>query len=399
LLKRAVLGRLARVSSGRLTVVELGDQHEFGQADATGLVASIRVFNPRFYRAVALGGGIGAAESYIRGDWDSPDLTAALGVLARNAEALARIEGGAARLVAPFRSAANWMRRNTPQGSRRNIAAHYDLSNDFFALMLDPTMTYSSAVFPTPDATLEEGSIEKYDRICRKLELGPEDHVLEIGTGWGGFALHAAGRYGCRVTTTTISEEQHTYAAERIREASLNDQITLLKEDYRNLTGVYDKLVSIEMIEAVGERYLPGYFSKCSGLLKPDGQMLLQAITIPDHRYDNYRKGVDFIQRYIFPGGFLPSMGAITRCLAGHTDFRFLHCEDFGPHYAQTLAHWRENFLRNLDRVKSLGFDERFIKTWLYYLAYCEAGFQERQIGVAQLLLTKPDCRREPVLV
>jgi len=398
LFRKAVLGRLGKLQTGRLTVVDQGDTWEFGETGELGLAATISVSDHRFYRDVALGGGLGAAEAYIRGDWDSPDLTAAMQVLAQNAELLAGVEKGAARLLRPLRAGANWLRRNTRSGSKRNISAHYDLSNEFFALMLDPTMTYSSAVFLTPEATLEEASTEKYDRICRKLQLRPADHVLEIGTGWGGFAEHAVKRYGCRVTTTTISDAQHSFAERRFRNAGLAERITLLQDDYRDLRGVYDKLVSIEMIEAVGEKFLPGYFAKCSALLKADGMMCLQAITIPDHRYDTYRKSVDFIQRYIFPGGFIPSMGAMTSCLGRQTDFRFLHSEDFGSHYAETLAHWRQRFGESIDTVRSLGFDERFIRTWRYYLCYCEAGFRERQIGVSQLLLTKPGCRREAVL-
>lgn len=354
--------------------------------------------DPRFYRAALLGGGLGAAESYLRGHWETEDLTMLMRVFAMNWKVLSGVEKTGGRWLEPLRSAANWLRRNTPTGSKRNIAAHYDLSNDFFQLMLDPTMTYSSGVFPDAGASLESASIEKYDRICRKLQLRPCDHVMEIGTGWGGFAHHAAQHYGCRVTTTTISEAQHQYAAQRFRDSSLTDRVTLLKHDYRDLTGQFDKLVSIEMIEAVGEKFLPGYFAKCSDLLKPDGMMLLQGITIPDHRYDRYRRSVDFIRRYIFPGGFLPSMGAISGCLASHTDFRVLHLEDFGAHYAATLNRWHDNFHQHLDQVRALGFDDRFVRMWDYYLSYCEAGFLERQIGVAQLLLTKPDCRREPLL-
>ena len=392
------MGRLAKLEAGQLTVVDRSGAFEFGQVRNDGPAALINVHHRRFYRHIVLGGSLGAAESHIRGDWDSPNLTAVMRVLAQNAEILAGVERGTARLLRPLRSAASWLRRNTPAGSKRNIAAHYDLSNEFFALMLDPTMTYSSGVFATCEASLEEAAIEKYDRICRKLQLAPEDHVLEIGTGWGGFAEHAATNYGCRITTTTISDEQHAYAERRFRYAGLDDRITLLKDDYRDVHGQYDKLVSIEMIEAVGQRFLPGYFAKCSDLLKPSGMMCLQSITIPDHRYDRYRKSVDFIQRYIFPGGFLPSMRAIGEGLGRSTDFRLFHMEDFGPHYADTLAHWRGNFWREIDSVKALGFDERFIRTWHYYLCYCEAGFRERQVGVSQLTLTKPACRREPVL-
>ncbi len=398
LFRQAVLRRLARLKYGQLTLVDRSGAFEFGEVGACGPAATINVANRRFYREVVLGGALGAAESYLRGDFDSPDLMAALQVLARNAELLAGIERGAANLLRPARHAANWLKRNTRAGSKRNIAAHYDLSNEFFALMLDRTMTYSSGLFLKPEMTLEEASVAKYDRICRKLELTPRDHLLEIGTGWGGFAEHAARNYGCRVTTTTISDQQHDYAARRFQEGGLADRVALLRQDYRDLQGRFDKLVSIEMIEAVGEKYLPGYFSKCSNLLKPDGMMCLQAITIPDHRYDRYRKSVDFIQRYIFPGGFLPSMGAMAGAIGQGTDFRIQHVEDFGPHYAATLAKWRTNFWRQIDQVKQLGFDERFIRTWEYYLCYCEAGFRERQIGVAQLVLTKPACRRAPLV-
>ena len=390
--------RLANLQTGQLTVVDRNGAHEFGQLGASGPAATITVHDRRFYRAVVLGGSLGAAEAYIRGDWDSTDLTAAMRVLAQNTRVLAGVERGATKLLVPLRSAVNRWRRNTRAGSKRNIGAHYDLSNDFLALMLDPTMTYSSGIFPSPTSTLETASIEKYDRICRKLQLTPHDHVLEIGTGWGGFAEHAARRYGCRVTTTTISDQQHAYASRRFRDGSLQNRVQLLKHDYRDLSGKYDKLVSIEMIEAVGQKFLPGYFSKCSELLKPNGMMVLQAITIPDHRYDRYRKSVDFIQQYIFPGGFLPSIGAIGGCLARGTDFRFFHAEEFGQDYARTLAAWRRNFWERMDRIQSLGFDERFIRTWHYYLCYCEAGFRERQIGVSHILLTKPACRRAPIL-
>jgi cyclopropane-fatty-acyl-phospholipid synthase len=398
LFRRAVLNQFAKLQFGQMTVVDRSGAFEFGQVGQRGPAATINVHNRRFYRDVVLGGSLGAAESYIRGDFDSPDLIAVMRVLAQNTEILTGMEQGVARLFRPLRAAANWLRRNTPAGSKRNIAAHYDLSNDFFSLMLDPTMTYSSGVFLSREATLEEASIEKYDRICRKLQLTPADHILESGTGWGGFAEHAVKNYGCRVTTTTISDAQHAYAARRFRESGIDHRITLLKQDYRDLRGKFDKLVSIEMIEAVGEKFLPGYFAKCSDLLKPDGMMCLQSITIPDHRYDRYRKSVDFIQRYIFPGGFLPSMSAIGDCLGRATDFRLFHVEDFGNHYGDTLAQWRRRFWKEIDEVKALGFDERFIRTWHYYLCYCEAGFRERQIGVAQLTLTKPACRREPIL-
>lgn len=385
-----VHARLARIERGALRVRdEFGDERFGNEVDAQ-LRGEIIVNHPRFYRRVALAGSLGAAEAYVDGDWDSPDLTAALRVLAANLEEISGVDRGMPRLLAPLRGGAAWLRRNTRRGSRRNIAQHYDLSNEFFALMLDPTMTYSSGVFPTEGSSLEEASIEKYDRICRRLRLTPRDHVLEIGTGWGGFAEHAATRYGCRVTTTTISQEQHDYAAARFRRSGVADRVELLQQDYRDLRGEYDRLVSIEMIEAVGEKYLPTFFAACSRLLKPTGAMLLQAITIPDCRYDQYRRSVDFIQKHIFPGGFLPSPSAITDCLRSRTDFRLDHQEDFALHYARTLAAWRDNLWSQLESVRRLGFDQRFLRLWRYYLSYCEAGFLERQIGVSQWLLTKP---------
>lgn len=383
-----VLRRLQRLTEGRLTLRDRHGEATLGPG-GEGPAGAITVHRDRFYRRVALQGSIGAGESYVDGDWDTPDLTAALRVFAANLESIQGVERGAPVLLKPFRAFAHWLRRNTPSGSRSNIAQHYDLSNDFYELMLDPTMTYSSGYFPSADSTMEEASREKYDRLCRRLRLGPDDHVLEIGTGWGGFAMHAATEYGCRVTTTTISQAQHDYAAERFRRAGVSERIELLLEDYRDLRGEYDKLVSIEMIEAVGERYLPEYFRQCSRRLKTTGAMALQAITIPDCRYDAYRHSVDFIQKHVFPGGFLPSPGAITDCLRRETDLRLAHQEDFAEHYARTLAAWRDNLFGRLGEASALGFDERFLRLWNYYLSYCEAGFRERQIGVSQWLLTK----------
>ncbi|MEZ6152737.1 MAG: cyclopropane-fatty-acyl-phospholipid synthase family protein [Pirellulaceae bacterium] len=391
--RNLVLNRLSMLQDGQLTVHDAFGEKCIGRLTGAETSASIHVHRNQFYRRIALGGSLGAAESYIRGDWESPNLTDAMRVLARNMEVLAGVEQGGSKLLRPLRVAANWLRRNTRRGSRRNISTHYDLSNAFFALMLDPTMTYSSAFFDNSKTTLEEASIEKYDRICRKLQLAPSDHVLEIGTGWGGFAEHAAKQYGCRVTTTTISEKQHAYATARFSKAGLTAQVTLLNDDYRDLRGSFTKLVSIEMVEAVGQRYLPEYFAKCSQLLQPDGAMCLQAIVIPDHRYERYQRSVDFIQQYIFQGGFLPSMGAIADCVGRRTDLRFVHREDFGAHYATTLSMWRQRFWENIDKVKALGFDERFVRMWHYYLCYCEAGFHERQIGVSQVLLAKPKCQ------
>lgn len=358
--------------------------------------ARIHVHDPRFYSSVALGGSLGAAEAYLAGYWDTDDLTATLRLFVRNSGAVGRIDCGMAMIGAPVRKAINLLNRNTRAGSRRNIAAHYDLGNEFFEQFLDETMAYSCGVFEQPEFTLRDASIAKFDRICRALRLGPSDHLLEIGAGWGGFAIHAAMQYGCRVTTTTISRQQFEYAKARVQRAEVQDRIELLLRDYRDLSGTYDKLVSIEMIEAVGHEYLPTYFAKCSDLLAPDGMMALQAITIPDQRYEAYRKSTDFIQKHIFPGGCLPSLGAMCAAVRTGTDMRISHLQDLAPHYARTLAEWRRRFHDRAERIRSLGADEWFMRSWNYYFSYCEAGFAERQIGVSQLVLSKPDCRAEP---
>lgn len=386
--RRIVFRLLESISIGELTISDGLGSRSFGDP-ATGQSGHIIVRDSRFYSMVVCGGGLSAAEAYIRGYWDSPDLVATMQVFASNLAKLESIEGLGAKLLQPVRNAMNWFRRNTRSGSRRNISAHYDLSNDFFALMLDPTMTYSSGRFESDKSTLEQSSLAKYEAICQRLELSASDHVIEVGCGWGGFAEYAAKQYGCRITGTTISAQQFNFAKKRIHDAALSDQVTLLQEDYRDLTGTYDKLVSIEMIEAVGEQFFDVYFRKCCSLLKPAGKMAIQAITIPDHRVDRYRNSVDFIQRYIFPGGFLPSVGGIGKSLAKVTDFRVNLLEDFGGDYATTLALWRENFWANIKQVEELGFDERFIRTWDYYLCYCEAGFRERQIGVSQIVLQR----------
>jgi cyclopropane-fatty-acyl-phospholipid synthase len=371
---------------------------DFGAKDAFGPAAEIRVEDYRFYRALALEGTLGAADAYLNGWWNSEDLVGLFRLLTTNSDVLGTVDGLIARLARGLSAWGHFLRRNTVRGSRRNIAAHYDLGEDFYSLFLDETMTYSAGVFLHPDAALADASREKYDRICRKLQLTPENHILEIGTGWGGFALHAAQHYRCRVTTTTISRCQYQHARDRVRQAGLEGRIAVLSDDYRNLTGVYDHLVSVEMVEAVGHQYLDRFFGQCSRLLRPDGLMLLQAITIPENRFPQYVRSVEFIQKYIFPGGCLPSIGAIAAAVGRTTDFRFLHLEDFGSHYAETLARWRQRFWQNIDKVRSLGFEERFIRMWHYYLCYCEAGFLENQIGVAQIVLARPSCRRRPLL-
>jgi cyclopropane-fatty-acyl-phospholipid synthase len=394
--RRLVLGRLEGLSRGRLVLREGSAEKAFGQRAAdSGLTVQVTVHDRRFFGDLAFGGSLGAGEAYMQGYWSCDDLTGLVQLLLRNRDVLDGMDGGTARLTEPLARMFHWINRNTREGSRRNIAAHYDLGNEFFRLWLDPTMMYSAAIFERPEATLHEASVAKLDRICRKLALRPGDHVVEIGTGWGGFALHAAANYGCRVTTTTISREQYELARERVEAAGLGDRIELLLEDYRDLKGHYDKLVSIEMIEAVGHQFLDTYFSQCSRLLKDDGAMLLQAITMQDQRYAESLRSVDFIKRYIFPGSFLPSIAAIAGSVASCTDMKIFNLEDIGPHYATTLRRWREAFFARLDEVREQGYPEAFVRMWEYYLCYCEGAFLERAIGDVQVMLTKPGYRGE----
>jgi cyclopropane-fatty-acyl-phospholipid synthase len=397
--RRLFLAKLAGLREGELTVIEGGESLTFGRrTPECNLRATIEVLHPQTYADAAFGGTVGAGEAYIGGLWRADDLTALIRLMIVNRDVMQSMEGGAAIATAPLRRILHWLNRNSPDGSRRNIAAHYDLGNDLFELMLDETMAYSCAVFERDDATLHDAQIAKFERICRKLRLAPDDHLLEIGTGWGGFAIHAASRYGCRVTTTTISREQHDWAKEKVAAAGLGDRITLLLDDYRDLRGRYDKLVSIEMIEAVGARYLDTYTAQCGRLLEPHGAMLLQAITLQDQVYEEALKSVDFIQRFIFPGSFIPSVSAITDSVRRSTDMKVFHLEDIGPHYATTLRRWRENFFAHLPEVRRLGYPESFVRMWEYYLCYCEGGFLERQIGDVQMLLTRPRCRLPSVL-
>lgn len=364
---------------------------------ADTLHCTLRIHDAGFYGAVARNGSVGAGEAYMDGLWDCDDLVALVRILVRNRDLLDAMETGIARLGAAAMRALHTLARNTRGGSRRNIAAHYDLGNALFDLFLDDNLMYSSAIFVDPNESLETASRRKLDRICDKLALGPEHHLVEIGSGWGGFALHAAQRTGCRITTTTISEEQFQRARERVAAAGLSDRITVLRQDYRDLRGEYDRLVSIEMIEAIGHQYLDTYFRTCQSLLKPDGMALIQAITIEDHRYKQARDSVDFIKRHIFPGSFIPSVSAMQDALS-RTDLRLFHLEDIGPSYAMTLRHWRKRFLARRESVRALGYPERFVRMWEFYLCYCEGGFLERSIGDVQMLLTRPRCRRPSYL-
>ena len=396
-LARRVVQRMLRgIEGGRLEIVEGATVTVFGELDpGRPLQALVRVSSPRFYSRLLRGGSVGLCETYMDGLWECADLVALTRIAALNVGRLDRLRHILAPLLIPVERWLRRLARNTPGRSRKRIAAHYDLGNDLFALFLDPTMMYSCAVFETPEATLEQASLAKLERVCAKLDLGPEDHVLEIGTGWGGFAIYAAEHYGCRVTTTTISREQHAYASERVRRAGLDGRVKVLLEDYRELRGSYDKLVSIEMIEAVGWQYFPTFFRRCSELLREDGAMLLQAIVIDDRAYEVEKAGRSFINTYIFPGGCLPSMEVISRTLARATDLRQVHLEDITAHYARTLERWRERFLASAERLPELGFDERFRRLWELYLSYCEGGFREGRIRDVQLLLAKPGYRGE----
>jgi len=397
--RRAVLSLLKRMVYGRITLVEDGRHHRFGdKSDRFSLQAVISVHHPQFYTRIFLGGSIGAAEAYMEGLWSADDLTTVMRILALNQKAFEDMEKGLARLTAPVYKFYHYVRKNTKMGSRKNILAHYDLGNDFYALFLDETMTYSCGIFEKETSTLEEASAAKYDRICRKLQLTAGDRIVEIGTGWGGFAVHAARKYSVHVTTTTISDEQHQFAQKRIQAAGLEDQITLFNKDYRELDGKYDKLVSIEMIEAVGHHYLKTFFRTCGRLLKDDGMMALQAITIGDQIFDRHKRSVDFIKRYIFPGSCIPSITAISNAVAGATDLRLVHLEDITPHYARTLSEWRRRFFANIEKIRALGFSETFIRMWEYYLCYCEGGFAERYIGDVQMLFETPLCRSASLL-
>ena len=399
LARKILLSVLERIEHGRLTIIDNEQVIQVGEASkAFNYSAKIWVNDPRFWGDVCFGSSIGAGEAYMQHHWACDDLVSLIRIFIRNRHVLDRMDNGLARLTKPINKLTHLLRRNSRQGSKKNIAAHYDLGNDMFSLFLDETMMYSSGIFENAQATMKDASLAKLDRICKKLDLKPSDRVIEIGTGWGGFAIHAAKHYGCHVTTTTISRQQYEYAKQRVQEQGLQHQITLLLKDYRDLEGRYDKLVSIEMIEAVGHQYMDDYFQKCSSLLRPNGMMLIQAITIADQRYESAKRSVDFIQKYIFPGGFLPSVTAMSASVTQKTDMRLFHLEDIGPHYATTLLRWREQFFSNLEAIRALGYSDIFIRMWEFYLCYCEAGFEERVIGNVHALFVKPYCQRDSIL-
>ncbi|CAN4271052.1 Cfa Cyclopropane fatty acid synthase and related methyltransferases [Methylophilaceae bacterium] len=390
--KSQILKRLNKLQIGSLTISDDQEKHFFGQSD--DIKATIVVHDERFYGEIAFGGSIGAGEAYMLGYWTTDNLTNVIRLMCVNQKVMDTLEGGYQWATKPLMKVLHWLNSNTTEGSRKNIAAHYDLGNDFFKLWLDPSMMYSSAIFEDTASTLEEASLKKLKVICDKLDLKATDHVVEIGTGWGGFAIFVARHYGCKVTTTTISKQQYALAVERIKAANLDSVITVLLNDYRDLQGQFDKLVSIEMVEAVGHQYYDTYFAKVGSLLKPNGLALIQAITIADQRFESAKNSVDFIQRYIFPGSCIPSNTSMLNSITKTSDLRLFDCEDIGPHYATTLAAWRENFFTHIDEVRKLGYSEEFIKMWEFYLCYCEGGFAERALGDVHLLLAKPENRR-----
>jgi cyclopropane-fatty-acyl-phospholipid synthase len=394
LLRKAMLDKFACLENAVLTIKDPLGEFVLGSEGADGLSARIEVLDMSFYRQVALGGSIGAAESYMDQYWQANDLCRVIQIFVRNRDLLNSMESGLAILANQLLKVWHFSNRNSQQGSRKNIAAHYDLGNELFALFLDQHSMYSSATFYHPDLSLEDASTAKLERICQKLHLQPDDHILEIGTGWGGFAIYAAKNYGCHITTTTISKEQYQAAQQRVIDAGVADRVTILMQDYRDLQGSYDKLVSIEMIEAVGHHYLDTYLKQCAALLKPNGLALIQAITIEDSYYYQALKSVDFIKRYIFPGSFIPCVSAIVASAARSTDLRLINLEDQGESYALTLNHWRKRFLAALDQVRAQGYNDEFIRMWEFYLCYCEGGFKEKSISNVQLLLAKPGNRR-----
>ena len=386
--RKLILNSFSKLKNGYIHLVEGDTEHKFGDPESS-LKVKVIVKDKAFFSAVVFRGSLGASEAYIRGDWECDDLTTLFRIFIKNQTEMSELERTLAWISRVRDRIFDRFTRNTLTGSKRNILAHYDLSNEFYELWLDPTMTYSAGVFTSPEATMEEASIEKLDRMCQYLDLQKTDHLLEIGTGWGSLSIHAAKKYGCQITTTTISDKQYELAVDRIQAAGLEGQITVLKEDYRSLTGAYDKIVSIEMIEAVGHQFIPDYVRAIDRLLKVGGRVAIQGITINDQIYEPYRKSVDFIKKYIFPGGNLVSVGYLMSAIGEETSLRPLHLSEIGLHYATTLQRWRSAFERVLPEVKALGFSDQFIRLWNYYFTYCEAGFLEKHIGNVQLSFEK----------
>jgi len=390
--KSILLKKLNGIRFGRLTIVDGPSTFVYGDKGSE-FQATITVTSQEFYVFLGSGGALGAAEAYAAGYWFADNLVSLTQIIIKNKKTMKSLESGLARLANPFNKIIHKRRQSSIEGSKKNILAHYDLSNEFYRLWLDSTMTYSCGVFLNDNSSMKEASIEKLDRFCRKLKLTKDDKVLEIGTGWGSFALHAAKNYGCHVTTTTISDKQFSYVSDLINKESLSSQVVLLNSDYRELEGSFDKIVSIEMIEAVGTQHIPGFFDKASSLLRPSGLMALQGITYNDPDFETYKNSVDFIRKYIFPGGCLVSVSQIKESINAKTDLTLVDLEDISQHYARTIKHWRQEFIKSLPEIRSLGFSEPFIRIWEFYFVYCEAGFLENLIGDFQFVFAKPDAK------
>lgn len=400
LCRRLLLSQMGRIEDAQITLLDRGQRLTFGQPQSDDAPrCTITVHHPRFYRDGVMGGHLAAAEGYVHRLWDCDDLTALVRVFARNLALSDEMDRLSVRVGGALLKLGHRLKRNSLTGSRENIAAHYDLGNDFFELLLDPTLTYSCAVFDSPQAGLMDAQVAKLDRLIDKLGLTSDQHLLEIGTGWGALAVRAAERTGCRVTTTTLSQQQHDHAKQLIEQHGVGDRVRLLMSDYRELQGQYDKLVSVEMIEAVGHQYYGEFFGKCGQLLKPTGRGVIQAITIPDDRYDAARKCIDFIKKHIFPGSCIPSIGVMKDAMAKHSDLLITHHEELGQHYATTIRHWAHNLHQQRDRVLERNYPEELVRLWEFYLAYCEGGFIERNIGLAQLEVRRAQCVDPPLIV
>ena len=391
LARALVFNQLKKIKTGQITIIEGSQKFSFGKKDK--LNVTVTVHDPRFFGALAFGGSIGVSEAFMQKFWSVSDLTKLIRIMAINQNTMDQLEGLFNMFLKPILKCLHYLNQNSVKGSEINISKHYDLGNDFFSLFLDSTMMYSSAVFKNPHDSLYQGSIHKLETICQGLELTSQDHIIEIGSGWGGFAIYAAQHYGCKVTTTTISKEQYKYVSQKIKDLKLSHKITVLFSDYRHLKGQYDKLVSIEMLEAVGYQYYETYFKVCASLLKPQGLAVIQTITITDQRYEKAKRSVDFIQRYIFPGSCIPSITALQNSMTQSSDLKIYSIHDIGTHYARTLALWRERLFKNLKDIKALGFDDAFIRMWHFYFSYCEGGFEEKVISDIHLKLVKPGYR------
>ena len=390
--KKIILKKFTNLQFGYIHLTDGNESYSYGD-NSSEMKVEIEILSSEFYVFLGSGGLLGVAEAYTAGYWRADDILILIRLIIKNSKVMEKLDSGWAKLIRPLNTYIHRKRQNTLSGSKENILAHYDLSNDFYKLWLDETMTYSCGVFENAKSTLKEASIEKLDRICRKLDLKPNDDILEIGTGWGSFAIHAAKKYGCHITTTTISDAQYEYAKQRIIDEGLEGKIKLLNQDYRNLSGTFDKIISIEMIEAVGHEYVELFFEKISKLLKKNGLFALQGITFNDHKFVEYKNSVDFIKKYIFPGSCLISISQITNAIKNRTDLEVVNLEDISKHYSKTLYEWRKNFMNVLPEVKSLGFSNAFINMWEFYFIYCEAGFIERNIGDYQVIFAKSGVR------